>query len=247
MQIQQNYPNMMQNYEAPQRDIDAKVSQFLQELRREPEMPDDVAKAFKEALDTLDESDRLTAMSLTFLGGGTLNYAELKSRVESRLNPTDGGYTSEEAKESLRAFWSAFDKIYGDNKGEQTKQESEDEELTDLALEQFLHDLRSKGAAKFLADLNQSKIDKLVEEYKQKLIDDKQKASENGISEEDLLEIDALVAQYRDSLLEQMRVRFEDELKHDKNANPIKIDAFVMGMLEGGSEARSSKLEDLLR
>ncbi len=160
----------------------------------------------------------------------------LKSRVENMLNPQNGGFTSIEAKESITAFWNAFDAAYMGDKTQSSQPQSEE----NSAVEKFLHDLRTKGAAKFLADLNQEKIDKMVEEYKQKLID------EMGDSPEAMEKIAKLVDEFKKNLIEEMKEKMEEELKN-KDANSLKIDAFIMTMLNNMQEKAASPLKELLK
>lgn len=69
--------------------------------------------------------------------------------------------------------------------------------LSDKAIEEFKNDLSSMGALAFLTKLNMQKIEKKVEEYKQKLLDNDPSLS--------LKEVDSLVEEYRRELLEQMQ------------------------------------------
>lgn len=69
--------------------------------------------------------------------------------------------------------------------------------LSDEAIEEFKNDLSSMGALAFLTKLNMQKIEKKVEEYKQKLLDNDPSLS--------LKEVDSLVEEYRKQLLEQMK------------------------------------------
>lgn len=212
-------------------------------------MPADVQEAYISALNSLGDKDKLMAMTLTFdpahldslinnkpYAATNMDYDYLKSRVENMLNPQNGGYTSLEAKESITAFWRAFDAAYAGEKT-QSGQKQEDE---DGAVEKFLHDLRTKGAAKFLADLNQEKIDKMVEEYKQKLI------KEMGDSPEAMENIQKLVDEFKKNLIEEMKEKMEEELKNAKNVNTIKIDTFIMTMLNM-QEKTTSPLKELLK
>lgn len=212
-------------------------------------MPADVQEAYVSAMNSLSDKDKLMAMTLTFdpahlnsvINDNTytptnMDYDYLKNRVDDMLNPKNGGYTSPETKESIAAFWNAFDTAYG---GEKTKgSQKEDEE--DSALEKFLNDLRTKGAAKFLADLNQEKIDKMVEEYKQKLI------KEMGDSPDAMEQIAKLVDEFKKNLIEQMKEKMQEELKSAKNINTVKIDTFIMTMLNIQEKA-PSPLKELLK
>ncbi len=92
-----------------------------------------------------------------------------------------------------------------------TQEETESKSSqTDEALADFLKKLREKGAAKFLADLNKEKIEALVEEYKQKLIDNM------GDSPEALQDIAKLVEAFKAKLVEEMKEKMEDEKKNKR-------------------------------
>lgn len=92
-----------------------------------------------------------------------------------------------------------------------TQEETESKSSqTDEALADFLKKLREKGAAKFLADLNKEKIEALVEEYKQKLIDNM------GDSPEALQDIAKLVEAFKAKLIEEMKEKMEDEKKNKR-------------------------------
>lgn len=209
-------------------------------------MPDDVREAFSAALDSLEGGDKLMALSLT-LDLAKLNatrdnssyeptltdYDYLKGRVENVLNPSNGAYTSQEAKESIGNFWKNFENIYGANSSN-----SKDEEKTDTQIEHFLNDLRTKGAAKFLADLNQEKIEKMVDEYKQKLMD------QMGDSPEAMQEIEKMVADYKKQLLEELQNSLDND---DKKSAPINENAMVQLMLNMQKEQQTKPLEALLK
>lgn len=213
-------------------------------------MPADVRDAYITALNSLNGSDKFMAMTLAFDSAHintminnepytptTIDYDYLKTEIENRLNPKNGGYTSEEVKKSFTAFWNAFNAAYTGDKTQDTQ--SKDEENS--AVEKFLHDLRTKGAAKFLADLNQEKIDKLIEEYKQKLM------KEMGDSPEAMEKIAKLVDEFKKNLIEEMKEKMEEELKNAKNVNTIKIDTFIMTMLNNVQEKKPSPLKELLK
>lgn len=212
-------------------------------------MPSDVRDAYISAMNSLDDKDKLMAMTLTFdparlnsqlnnepYTPTTIDYNFLKEQVQNRLNPKDGGYTSEETKASTLAFWNAFNAAFTGDKTEDTTEETSSE------VEQFLKDLHTKGAAKFLADLNQEKIDKLVEEYKKKLIDSM------GDSPEALQEIEKLVANFKTQLIEEMKEKMEDEAKNKKkNFTPISRDSFVQQLIEIQQKKEIKPFEELLQ
>lgn len=211
-------------------------------------MPADVRDAFISAMNTLSDKEKLMAMSLTldpaYLKASINNepytptkmdYSYLKKQVDSRLNPTNGGFTSQDAKQAYAAFWNAFNALYT---GDKTVTETEE---TDTTVAKFLQDLRTKGAAQFLHDLNQEKIDKLVEEYKQKLID------EMGDSPEAMQKIDKLVEDFRQNLMEELKKKMEEEKKAKGESVALSGDALVQKLIEMQLKNETSPLNKLLQ
>ena len=206
-------------------------------------MPADVQEAYVSAVNSLSDKDKLMAMTLTFDSAHldavinnkpytptNMDYDYLKSRVDNMLNPKNGGYTSVEAKESITAFWNAFDAAYTGDKTQSSNKS--DEENSSVA--KFLEDLLTKGAAKFLSDMNQEKIDKMLEEYKQKLIE------EMGDSPEAMEKIAKMLEDFKKKLIEDMKEKMEDELKNSKNVSSVKIDTFIMTMLNNTKNEKNS-------
>lgn len=207
-------------------------------------MPSDVRSAFIEAMNSLPEDKRLLASLVTFDIGRivaqinhtpytppVVDYAYLEKRIDSLLNPQHGAYTSPQTKEVIQSFWDSFNAAYKQN----TQASSEKEEQTDPEVEKFLKDLVSKGAVQFLADLNQEKIDKLVEEYKQKLID------KMGDSPEAMKQIESLVMQFKKQLLEQL----EESIDNDDAKIKISSQAMVktlLSLMEKGDKSPFDKL-----
>ena len=179
---------------------------------------------------------RASIMNNTPYTPTTIDYSFLNNRVKNILNPKSGGYTSEETKVSTLAFWNAFNSAYtGDKTIDSTGERSGE-------LEKFLYDLRTKGAAKFLADLNQEKIDKMVEEYRQKLI------AEMGDSVEAMQIIEKLVEEFKKQLIEEMKDRMEDEMKRKgKNAMPLSSDTAIQEILDIQQKKSDKPLEELLK
>ena len=68
----------------------------------------------------------------------------------------------------------------------------------DTALQQFKNDLMTKGASQFIADLDQEKIEALVEEYRQKLLEEQKNNPDKP------MDIDQMVSDFRKQLLEQI-------------------------------------------
>ncbi len=68
----------------------------------------------------------------------------------------------------------------------------------DTSLQQFKDDLITKGAALFLKELNEEKIEALVEEYRQKLLKEKEQNPEKP------MDINQMVSDFRKQLLKEM-------------------------------------------
>ena len=211
-------------------------------------MPADVRDAYISAMNSMSDKERMMTTLLT-LDPARLNsminnepytptkmdYNYLKTQVESHLNPTNGAYTSPEAKKAYAAFWDAFNAAYTGDKSSDASQEIDSE------VAKFLKDLREKGAAQFLADLNQEKIDKMVEEYKQKLI------KEMGDSPEAMQKIEKLVEDFKKKLIEEMREKTEEEAKHKGKTAPISNNTFVQQLIDLQQKTDKKPLEELLK
>jgi len=184
-------------------------------------MTTDTRDAYIEAMNSLNGKDRLMATILTFnsshinsMINGTdyeppiIDYNYLKERVEDILNPTGGAFTSEETKTSIRNFWQTFNTAYEGDRISTNETEN-------IAVKNFLKELREKGAAGFLANLDMEKIEEKVKEFRDKLIE------QMGDSPEAMATIEKMVSDYRKQLLEQLKNSL------DKDEKPISIDSQV--------------------
>lgn len=68
----------------------------------------------------------------------------------------------------------------------------------DTELAQFKNDLRLKGAAVFLKELDEEKIEALVEQYRQKLLKEKEKNPENP------MDIESMLNDFKKRLIEEL-------------------------------------------
>ena len=208
-------------------------------------MPKDVRVAYIEALNTLDGFDRMMAMTLTFDMGRitsainntpyvpqTIDYDYLSKRVEERLNPKMGGFTSEATRQATITFWEVFESTYSGEKLNETK---DIEEKTDPAVAKFLEELRSKGAVAFLAEFNMEKIEKKVEEFRQKLL------KEMGDSPENMAKIEELVSQFKKQLMEELQASIDNQ----KDEPKFNTQAMIKILLNMKSDV-NSELEKLL-
>jgi len=213
-------------------------------------MPVDVRDAYISAMNSMSDKEKLMSMTLSFdkaylvaklnnesYTPTTIDYNYLKNSVENSLNPKGGGFISAEASAVIQKFWDAFNSAYT---GDTSEKEFSERNSSD-AVSQFLQDLHTKGAAQFLADLNTEKIDKLVDEYKEKLI------KEMGETAETTQKIAQLVENYKKELLDEMREKTEDKQKSEgEKATIVSKNSFVQIFLEMQQETKSKPLESLL-
>lgn len=206
-------------------------------------MPVDVRDAYIKAMNSLDDKDKLMSMMLTFDMGRlqsqlegtpykpqTVDYDYLSSRVDSILNPKPPAFTSEKTKESIRAFWEAFESSYT---GDKTKTQETQE---DSAVAKFLNDLTTKGAAKFLADFNMEKIQAKIDEFRKKL------EKQIGDSPQAVQEIEKMVEDYTKQLLEELQA----SLDSGKEEKPGTADAIIKSLLKMKVDNPAKPLEELL-
>ena len=69
----------------------------------------------------------------------------------------------------------------------QEYQSGDEKNASDTALQQLKNDLITKGSAQFLKDLNEEKINALVEEYRQKLLKEKEQNEKNILAVRDYI------------------------------------------------------------
>lgn len=79
---------------------------------------------------------------------------------------------------------------------------------SDTALQKFKDDLITKGSAQYLKDLNEEKIEALVEEFRQKLLKEKEKNPEQP------MDINQMVSDFKKQLLKEMMEAQEAERKN---------------------------------
>lgn len=127
----------------------------------------------------------------------------------------------------------AFEDIYASTLA---LEEDETTSSIDIDVEKFIDDLLKKGAAVFLAELNQEKIDKLVEEFKEKLL------KEMGDNPDGLKDIDALVADFKKQLLEKL----QDSLDNSKSELKFSTQAMIQTLLKM-DEPQNSAFSKLLQ
>lgn len=95
----------------------------------------------------------------------------------------------------------------------------------DGELAQFRKDLTVKGAAVFLKELDEEKIEALVEEYRQKLIKEKEKNPEVP------MDINQMVSDFKKELLKELMEAQKAE-KENKKENAVLMSADLLGKIK---------------
>lgn len=129
---------------------------------------------------------------------------QISSAFSPSIVPIDSNASKEEAvlsKEYLNIMNELYPKV-----AYQTRDELNQ---GDGALLQFKENLATKSPAKLLADLNEEKINAIVEKYKEKLI------KEQKMHPEKVMDIDTMVSQFKQRLLKALQEaqKAEQELK----------------------------------
>lgn len=207
-------------------------------------MPKDVAIAFIDALNTMDERDKLMAMTLTFdisrliseiqgkhFQPPIMDYSYINTRIDQILNPIPPAFASDELKISIKKFKEAFEASYSAPK---TNAENE----YDSVVDEFLEELREKGTANLLFELNLKKIETRIDAYKEKL------SKEYGNSPEALKEIDKQVNEYKKQLLEQLQNSVDN--KHDEIPQ-IDVQTMIKLIVHLSENKENEPLQEILK
>lgn len=225
------------------KEVDTKSSVISQN------MPARERAAFKKALDTLQEDQKTKIELVLSLNPTTISenstqktlvdYKYLQNKIESILDPSNT-YTSAspQTKEALANFWSTFQTAYESREisSYETKASSQKEEGMSETQE-FLQKLLEKGAIAFLAEMNIEKIEKLVEEFREKLL------AEKGDSPEAMKEIEKLVADFKKQLLENLENSL-DSSETKLKTSPIALVKTVLQMTESKNSIFSNYLQE---
>lgn len=108
---------------------------------------------------------------------------------------------------------------------------------SDTELQQFKKDLLTKGAAQFLKDLNEEKINALVEQYRQKLLKEKEQNPEKP------MDINQMVSDFRKQLLkEMMEAQKADQQDKPKQTSALMSQDLLQKIQTTKSENSSSNL-----
>lgn len=116
--------------------------------------------------------------------------------------------------ESVSQEYKAFIEQYYYAETYKTRDEINSE---DTELAQFKDDLRVKGAAVFLKEMAEEKIEALVEKYRQKLLKEKEKNPDNP------MDIEAMVNDFRKQLLKELM----EAQKAEREKKPAETSALM--------------------
>lgn len=86
---------------------------------------------------------------------------------------------------------------------------------SDSALAQFKESLTTKGAAEFLKDLNEEKIDAVVEEYRQKLLDEQKEDPSKP------MDIEKMVSDFKKQLIKELMEAQKADQEFKENAKQL--------------------------
>jgi hypothetical protein len=97
---------------------------------------------------------------------------------------------------------------------------------SDTELSKFKEDLKTKGSAQLLKDLNQDKIDALVEKYRQKLLKEKEAHPDKP------MDIDTMVSDFKKQLLKEIEEaqKAEQKLKDNTQSVPLSTSDVLTGI-----------------
>lgn len=129
----------------------------------------------------------------------------MQEYIDAKNNPKSGEYTDPALLKQLNAFFEAFKESYENQEVPKSAKVTSDE--MDAATKALLDDLLKKGAAKFLSDLNEEKIEKLIEEKRKEL--EAAYAQEELKNPKVIEEINNILAQFKKELLEKFAKKSE--------------------------------------
>jgi DNA-binding transcriptional MerR regulator len=226
------------------------------------QLPQDIQEAFNEASVGLDEETKfkramklsLNMMKPMFMMFSDGNYPEqMPSSVKHALQSQLKEYQhlgSERERNIYKLTWMiekidhnrSSDSGYEDflidmrntyNADSHNTYKSRDQiNESDYELQKFKDDLKTKGAVKFLYEFNLEKIEKMVEEYRDKLLEEMKNNPELDI------DIEEMVSSYKKELLERL-----SDLEDSNEKSPINIKNLEFTVANN----LSTKLEDLLQ
>ncbi|MFA6197291.1 MAG: hypothetical protein WC656_11690 [Sulfurimonas sp.] len=132
-------------------------------------------------------------------------------QVSSLLNAPNTIGLSQEDKSIGSEYLKVINKLFPTT-SYKTRDEIND---SDAELAQFKKDLTTKGAAEFLKDLNEEKIDALVEKYRQKLLEEQK---ENPTKP---MDIEKMVSDFKKKLIKELMEAQKAEQEFKDNAKQL--------------------------
>ena len=176
-----------------------------------------------------------------FLSMGEAKSDQISSSIEKALESAKNSYSKLSTLKEKRDFaleWglehrgkstdAVYDKFFEDFVLAYVDKPKNEQKI-DYGLEAFVDDLTTKGASKFLHDFNQEKIEKLVDEYREKL---EKKLEENPNSK---IDIDEMVSNFKKDLLQSLKELNEDSKNAIKSVKTLQ-DNFMRQVVQNDSK-----------
>jgi NADH dehydrogenase/NADH:ubiquinone oxidoreductase subunit G len=131
----------------------------------------------------------------------------------NNITSSSSGYTDKDTSYSSSSFINQLEELNNQSNDSISYYKTRDEiNEENEALQQFKKDLTTKGATKFLYDFNMEKIEKMVEEYKEKLL---KELKDNPNQDVD---VEKMVSEYKKDLLKKLA-----ELNDKENNSPLNV------------------------
>ncbi|MFA6138359.1 MAG: hypothetical protein WC667_09750 [Sulfurimonas sp.] len=159
-------------------------------------------------------------------------------QVSSLLNSTNSTEFSKEDRSVDSEYLKVMNKLFS-TVAYKTRDEIND---SDAELAQFKKDLNTKGATEFLKDLNEEKINALVEKYRQKLLEE-QKADPSKP-----MDIEKMVSDFKKKLIEDLMEaqKAEQALKDNAKQSLSTSDILSAVKMTKDAEKTSKHVPDFL-
>lgn len=160
---------------------------------------------------------------------------EEQMQVSSVSSPTSNIELSKEDKSLDSEYLKVMNKLFP-----AIEYQTRDEiNAVDAELAQFRENLTTKGAAEFLKDLNEEKIDALVEKYRQKLLDEQK---ENPTKP---MDIEKMVSDFKKKLIKELMEAQKAEQELKDNAKQLLSTADILSTTKMTKETEKTSKNEL--
>ncbi len=151
-------------------------------------------------------------------------------QVSSLLNSTNSVELSKEDKSVDGEYLKVMNRLFP-TVAYKTRDEIND---SDPELAQFKKDLKTKGATEFLKDLNEEKINALVEKYRQKLLEE-QKADPTKP-----MDIEKMVSDFKKKLIKELMEAQKAEQAHKDNTKQSLSTSDILSTVKLAKDAENT-------